>query len=85
MQIPRIDKKNAFGLVDKVVGLGKEIVGNVGGRERLMKAGQAQQDKGSERLKAVRADTAAKKHQGKAVGAERAERAAQRRKEAVNS
>jgi uncharacterized protein YjbJ (UPF0337 family) len=85
MQIPRIDKKNAFGLMDKVVGLGKEIAGNVGGRDRLMKAGQAQQAKGTERLKAVRAQADAKKHQAKAAGAAGAQRAAQRRKEAVNS
>ena len=53
MQIPRIDPKNAAGLVDKIVGLGKEIVGTVASNERLTKAGQIQQEKGTERLKAI--------------------------------
>ena len=38
MQIPRIDPKNALGLVDKVVGLGKEIAGSLTGQDRLKKA-----------------------------------------------
>jgi uncharacterized protein YjbJ (UPF0337 family) len=85
VQIPRIEKKNALGLMDKVVGLGKEIVGTVAGRDRLAKAGQVQQDKGSERIKALKAQAEARKHQAKAGAAERTERAAQRRKEAVSS
>jgi uncharacterized protein YjbJ (UPF0337 family) len=84
MQIPRIDTKNALGLIDKVVGLGKEVVGTVAGRERLTKAGQVQQDRGTERLKAVRARADAKKHEAKAAVAERTQRSAQRRKESVN-
>jgi uncharacterized protein YjbJ (UPF0337 family) len=85
MQIPRIDSKNALGLVSKVVGLGKEVVGTVTGNNRLSKAGEVQQDKGSERIKAVRAQADAKKHEAKGAAAERAQRAAQRRKESVNS
>jgi uncharacterized protein YjbJ (UPF0337 family) len=85
MQIPRIDKKNAFGLMDKIVGLGKEIVGSVTGRDQLAKAGQVQQDKGTERIKAVRAQADAKKHETKASAAGRAQRVAQNRKESVSS
>lgn len=85
MQIPRIDPKNALGLLDKVVGLGKEIVGNITGRDRLAKAGQVQQDKGTERLKAVQAELNADKHETKAAAAERAQKSAQKTKEAVNS
>lgn len=85
MQIPRIDSKNALGLVSKVVGLGKEVVGSVVGNKRLTKAGQVQQDKGTERMKAVRAEADAKKHEAKSVAAEKAQRTAQRRKESVNS
>jgi uncharacterized protein YjbJ (UPF0337 family) len=85
MQIPRIDSKNALGLVSKVVGLGKEIAGSVTGNSRLREAGQVQQDKGTERLKAVRAQADAKKEQAKGAAAERGQRAAQRRKESVNS
>ena len=85
MQIPRIDGKNAMGLVSKVVGLGKEIAGSVTGSSRLTKAGQVQQDKGTERIKAVRDQAEAKKEQAKGAAAERTQRAAQRRKESVNS
>jgi uncharacterized protein YjbJ (UPF0337 family) len=85
MQIPRIDGKNALGLMDKVVGLGKEIAGNVSGRDRLIKAGQVQQEKGSERLKAVQAELDAKKHRAKGAAAGQAQRAAQTRKESVSS
>ena len=84
MRIPRIDPKNTIGLLDKVVGLGKEIVGSVTGQDRLKKAGQAQQEKGTERLKAVEAELRADQHEAKAGAAERAQRGAQKTKEAVN-
>ena len=85
MQIPRIDPKNATGLVDKVVGLGKEIAGTVLNQDRLRKAGQVQQDKGTERLKAVQSQAEAQGKQAKAATAESRQRAAQQTKEAVNS
>ena len=85
MQIPRIDPKNAAGLLDKVVGLGKEIVGTVTNQDRLAEAGQVQQDKGTERLKAVKAQVQADAHDGKAKAAESAQRSAQNTKETVNS
>jgi uncharacterized protein YjbJ (UPF0337 family) len=85
LQIPRIDPKNASGLLDKVVGLGKEIAGTVGNNDRLRKAGQVQQDKGTERLKAIRAELEAKSHQAKASSAQSAQKSAQKTKEAVQS
>ena len=84
MQIPRIDPSNAKGLVDKVIGLGKEIVGSLTNSERLEKAGQLQQEEAAERMKALKAELRADKHETKAAGAERAQRSAQRTKEAVN-
>jgi uncharacterized protein YjbJ (UPF0337 family) len=84
MQIPRIDPKNAAGLVDKVVGLGKEIVGTVTNRDNLTKAGQVQQEKGAERLKAVKAALQADSHQTKAASAQSAQKSAQKTKEAVH-
>jgi len=84
MQIPRVDPRNLAGLMDKVVGLGKEIAGTVLDRERLTKAGQVQQDKGTERLKAVQSEMEAKTHQAKAAAAEESQRGAQQTKEAVN-
>lgn len=85
MQIPRIDPENVLGLADKLVGIGKEIVGTLTGSDRLAKAGQVQQDKGTERIKAVRAELKADAHEAKAAGARTSQRAAQRRKETVNS
>lgn len=84
LPIPRIDAKNAAGLLDKVVGLGKEIAGTLAGNDRLTKAGQVQQDKGSERLKAIRAEAEARADRAAAVGAERAQSSAQNTKEAVH-
>ena len=84
MRIPRIDPKDATGLIDKVVGLGKEIVGTVTNRDRLSKAGQVQQEKGTERVKAVQAETKAKAHKARAATAESAQRSAQRTKEATS-
>lgn len=85
MQVPRIDPKNALGLVDKIVGLGKEIFGTIANQDRLKKAGQIQQDKGTERLKAVQAEMEADAHEAKAAAAGRAQKSAQKTKEAVNN
>jgi uncharacterized protein YjbJ (UPF0337 family) len=85
VQIPRIDPSNAKGLVDKVIGLGKEIVGNLTNSDRLEKAGQIQQEEASERIKALKAEVRADAHQAKASAAGRAQRSAQKTKEAVNS
>jgi uncharacterized protein YjbJ (UPF0337 family) len=84
LQIPRIDPKNAAGLLDKVVGLGKEIAGTVAQNDRLTKAGQVQQDKGTERLKAIKAAAEARGHQAKATSAQQAQKSAQKTKEAVH-
>ncbi len=84
MQIPRIDPKNAYGLVDKIVGLGKEIVGTATGQDRLTQAGQVQQEKGTERIKAIRAQLEADAHETKAGAAGQAQRSAQQTKEAVH-
>ncbi|MEP7020243.1 MAG: hypothetical protein ABI808_06300 [Pseudonocardiales bacterium] len=85
MQIPRIDPKNALGLFDKAVGLGKEIVGSVLNNDRLTKAGQVQQEKATERIKAMQAQLRAEGHQAKATAAGSAQRSAQKTKEAVNN
>ncbi|HZC51882.1 MAG TPA: hypothetical protein VE441_05240 [Mycobacterium sp.] len=84
LPILRIDAENVAGLLDKIVGLGKEIAGTLAGSDRLTKAGQVQQDKGNERLKAVRAEAEARSYQADAVEAERAQAGAQNTKEAVH-
>jgi hypothetical protein len=85
MQIPRIDPKNLLGLADKTIGLGKEIIGSLTNQDRLKKAGQVQQDKGAERIKAVKAEVDADAHKSKAAAAGRAQKSAQNTKEAVNN
>lgn len=85
MQIPRVDPENAMGLKDKIVGLAKEIVGNVAGNDRLKKAGQVQQKKGDERIEALQSAAQANKHEAKAAAAGQKQKRAQQTKEAVNS
>jgi uncharacterized protein YjbJ (UPF0337 family) len=80
MRIPRIDPKNTTGLFDKVVGLGKEITGEVFDRKRLVEAGESQQAKGTEKLKAIREQTKADFHKAKARSLDAKERAAQNAK-----
>ncbi|MBV9097694.1 MAG: hypothetical protein JO079_06530 [Frankiaceae bacterium] len=80
MRIPRIDPKDATGLYDKVVGLGKEVVGEVLDQQRLIEAGEAQQAKGTEKLKAIREQAKADAHKAKASTYEQREKAAQKAK-----
>ena len=80
MRIPRIDPKDATGLFDKVVGLSKEITGEFFDRKRLIESGEAQQAKGTEKLKALREQTKADAHQAKAQAYDAKERSAQRAK-----
>ena len=80
MRIPRVDPKDATGLIDKVVGLGKEITGEIFDRESLITAGEAQQAKGTEKLKAIRQQAKADGHKAKAKAYDAKERAAQQAK-----
>jgi uncharacterized protein YjbJ (UPF0337 family) len=80
MRFPRIDPKDATGFYDKLVGLGKELVGEVFDERRLIEAGEAQQAKGTEKLKAVREQAKAEAHRAKAQTLDARERSAQRAK-----
>ena len=80
MRIPRIDPKDATGLFDKVVGLGKELVGEAFDEQRLIESGEAQQAKGTEKLKALREQAKADAHKAKAKTLDERERAAQKAK-----
>jgi len=80
MRIPRIDPKDTVGLVDKVVGLGKEVLGELLDQHSLIEAGEAQQAKGTERLKAVREQTKADAHRAKATALDAKQRSAQQAK-----
>jgi uncharacterized protein YjbJ (UPF0337 family) len=77
---PRVDPKDATGLIDKVVGLGKEITGELFDQQRLIDSGEAQQAKGTEKLKAIREQTKADAHKAKARSFDAKERAAQNAK-----
>ena len=79
MRIPRVDPKDATGLIDKMVGLGKEITGEIFDQQRLIEAGeaQAQQAKGTEKLKAIREQAKADAHKAKARTLDAKERTAQ--------
>ncbi len=66
MRIPHVSPKNAGGFVNKVIGLGKELVGELLGKRSLVQAGEAQQDKGTEQLKALRAELKADAHEAAA-------------------
>ncbi|MBV8305000.1 MAG: CsbD family protein [Acidimicrobiia bacterium] len=70
------------GLGDKFVGLGKELAGTVIGNEKLQEAGEAQQARGTESLKALRKQAKAQSKQAKAETFEQQEKAAQRAKSA---
>jgi uncharacterized protein YjbJ (UPF0337 family) len=78
--IPRVEYKNAVGLADKFVGLGKELFGEVTDNKRLIEAGEAQQGKGTEKLKALRAQAKADAHESKARAHEAKQRTAERAK-----
>lgn len=72
--VPRIQTSNVSGLLDKVVGLGKEIFGELYDDDRLVEAGQAQQGKGTEKLEALRQEAKAEAHRRSAERAEAKER-----------
>lgn len=80
MRIGTIDLNKLRGVADKSIGLGKELVGTVVGSERMAEAGEAQQDKATEKLRALRKEAKAEAKEAKAEASERRERAAQRAK-----
>ena len=83
MRLQRIDPEKLRGLGDKVFGLAKELTGAVWGNERLEQEGEAQQARGSEKLKALRKQVEAEAHEAKADALEQRQKAAQRMKESA--
>ena len=73
-----LEPGNLTGIYDKVVGLGKEVAGTVLDERGWVRAGQAQQDKGTEKLEALRAQAKADTHAARARAAEGRQRAVQR-------
>lgn len=81
MQLGTVDMNKMRGIADKSVGLGKEFVGTLIGNDRLVKEGEAQQDRAAEELRALRKEVEAQKNEAKAEVLEQRQRAAQRSKE----
>lgn len=77
MQIGTVDLNKLRGLGDKVVGLVKELVGAIVDNDALQEAGQAQQERATEQLRALRAEAKADAKDAKAAGYEKTERLAQ--------
>jgi uncharacterized protein YjbJ (UPF0337 family) len=66
MQIGTIDITKLRGVSDKFVGLAKETTGVLIGNDRLQEAGEAQQTKATETLKALRDEARAQAKESKA-------------------
>ena len=82
MDLTRIDLTKLRGLGDKVVGLGKEILGTALGNERLEREGEAQQERATESLRALRKEIEAEGKEARAEAMEQRQKAAQRAKSA---
>lgn len=83
MKFGSVDPNKLSGLFDKVAGLGKEIAGTVFDNDRLSEAGEAQQAKGSEKLKALKLEAKAEAKEAKAEAYEQQQKAAQRAKQSA--
>ena len=82
MKLGNLELNHLRGLGDKFVGLGKEVTGTVIGNDSLQEAGEAQQARGTESLKALRKQAKAESKEAKAETFETQEKAAQRAKSA---
>jgi uncharacterized protein YjbJ (UPF0337 family) len=80
VQLGTIDMNKLRGIGDKAVGLSKELIGTVTGNERLQEAGEAQQEKAAETLRALRAEARAQAKDAKAEVLEQRQKAAARSK-----
>jgi len=82
MQIGTIDLNKLRGVGDKAIGLAKELLGVLVGNDRLQQEGEAQQERATAELKALRDEVRAQKEDAKAETFEKREREAQRAKAA---
>ena len=82
MRIGNVELDHLRGFGDKVAGLTKEVVGTVVGNDKLAEAGEAQQARGSDSIKALRKQAKAQVKEAKAETFEQQERAVQRAKSA---
>lgn len=80
MQLGKVDLNKLRGIGDKFLGLQKEFVGTIIGNDRLQQEGEAQQERASEELKALRQEAKAEAKEAKAEAFEQKQKAAQRAK-----
>jgi uncharacterized protein YjbJ (UPF0337 family) len=80
VQLGSVDLTKLRSLGDKAVGLSKEAFGTLTGNDALQEAGEAQQEKATEALRALRAEVKAEAKDAKAEALEQRQRAAQRTK-----
>jgi uncharacterized protein YjbJ (UPF0337 family) len=84
MQLLNIDLKQLRGLLDKAAGLTKELLGSVLGNERLAEEGQAQQERATHELKALRSEVKAQAERTEVKAQEGRQQAAQKVKESAD-
>lgn len=80
MRIGTLDLNKLRGVTDKAVGLWKETLGTVVNNDRLVEAGEAQQDRAREQLNALRQEAKAQAREAESELHEKRQRAAQRAK-----
>lgn len=82
MQLRNVDLNKLRGLGDKFIGLNKEFLGTLFGNENLAREGEAQQERATEELRAMRKEIEAEGKEAKAELLERRQKAAQHAKSA---
>jgi uncharacterized protein YjbJ (UPF0337 family) len=82
MQVGRVDVNKLRGVTDKALGLTKEFIGVLIGSESWQQEGEAQQERATEELKALRKELEAQRKEAVAEMHEQREKSAQRAKSA---
>jgi uncharacterized protein YjbJ (UPF0337 family) len=82
MQVGRVDINKLRGVADKGMGLTKEFIGVLIGSESWQEEGEAQQERATDELKALRKELEAQRKEAVAEMHEKREKAAQRSKSA---
>jgi hypothetical protein len=76
VRLGSVDLTKLRGIGDKAIGLGKELVGTLLGNDALQEAGEAQQERATEELRALRAELEAEAHEREADAHEQRQKAA---------
>jgi uncharacterized protein YjbJ (UPF0337 family) len=80
VQVGQVDLNKLRGVSDKAIGLSKEFIGVLVGNDRWQEEGEAQQERATETLKAMRKEIEAQRKESVAEMHEQREKAAQRAK-----